>query len=62
MMLRLPGTVPVSDAQDTVDALLDPQRYVREADMALLYGSRDDAIALIAQAYLAFDLLAVRCG
>ena len=62
MMLRLPGAVPCSDAQDTMDAMLDPQRYVRQADMALLYGSRDEAIALIAQAYLAFDLLAVRCG
>lgn len=39
-------------------SLLDPHRYLREADLALLYGSRDDAVALIAQAYLAFDLLA----
>jgi hypothetical protein len=39
-------------------SLLDPHRYLREADLALLYGSRDDAVALIAQAYLAFDLRA----
>jgi hypothetical protein len=39
-------------------SLLDPHRYLREADMALLYGSREDAVALIAQAYLAFDLRA----
>ena len=44
-----------------VAALLDPHRYLREADLALLYGSREDAIALIAQAYLAFDLLAAEC-
>ena len=40
---------------------LDPSRYVREADLALLYGSREDAVALIAQAYLAFDLALAGC-
>lgn len=44
-----------------VATLLDPQRYLREADLALLYGSREDVIALIAQAYLAFDLMAAEC-
>jgi hypothetical protein len=47
--------------QPSVAALLDPQRYLLEADLALLYGSREDVIALIAQAYLAFDLLAAEC-
>ena len=41
---------------------IDPCRYVREADLALLYGSREDAVALIAQAYLAFDLVLACCG
>ncbi len=40
---------------------IDPCRYVREADLALLYGSREDAVALIAKAYLAFDLVLVDC-
>ncbi|HEY4891202.1 MAG TPA: hypothetical protein VII10_05825 [Reyranella sp.] len=48
--------------QPRVAALLDPQRYLLEADLALLYGSREDVIALIAQAYLAFDLLAAECN
>ena len=38
------------------NSALDPCRYVREADFALLYGSREDAVALIAQTYLVFDL------
>jgi hypothetical protein len=38
-------------------SVLDPGRYVREADLALLYGSREEAVALIAKAYLAFDLV-----
>lgn len=41
--------------------LLDPYRYVLAADEALRGGSRDDAVALIAQAYLAFDLLSADC-
>ena len=40
---------------------LDPCHYVREADLALLYGSRELAVALIAQAYLAFDLMLADC-
>jgi hypothetical protein len=39
-------------------SLLDPYRYVREADRALERGDSDHARALIAQAYLAFDLCA----
>ena len=35
---------------------LNPYVYVEQADLALLHGSRDAAVALIAQAYLAFDL------
>jgi hypothetical protein len=57
---------PASGVGEPVDqsspaTLLDPQRYVREADLALRYGSREDVIALIAQAYLAFDLVAAEC-
>jgi hypothetical protein len=44
----------------SVASLLDPQRYLREADRALANGHRDDAIALVAKAYLAFDLLRPR--
>jgi hypothetical protein len=33
----------------------NPYHYVQEADLALFYGSREEAVALIAQAYLAFD-------
>ena len=40
---------------------LDPCRYLREADLALLYGSRESTVALIAQAYLAFDLMLADC-
>lgn len=39
-------------------ALPGPYRYLREADLALLHGSRDEAVALIALAYLAYDRLA----
>ena len=52
-MQRLPdlGTNPAQLSA------VDPCRYVRQADLALLYGSREEAVALIAQAYLAFDLV-----
>ncbi len=40
---------------------LDPCRDVREADLALLFGRREDANALIERAYLAFDLLTPEC-
>ena len=40
---------------------VDPCRYVRQADIALLYGSRDEAVAMIALAYLAFDLVLANC-
>lgn len=40
---------------------IDPCRYVREADLALLYGSREEAVALIAKAYFAFDLALAEC-
>jgi hypothetical protein len=41
--------------------LLDPCRYVREADRALAVGDLSGAVALIAQAYLAFDLCSTDC-
>lgn len=40
---------------------LDPCRYVREADAALRSGNREAAVALIQQAFLAFDLVAGNC-
>ena len=40
---------------------VDPRRYVRQADLALLYGSREEAMAMITQAYLAFDLVLTNC-
>jgi hypothetical protein len=40
---------------------VDPCRYVRQADLALLYGSREEAMAMITQAYLAFDLVLTNC-
>jgi hypothetical protein len=39
----------------------DPCQYVRMADLALLYGSRQEAEALVALAYLAFDLMLAEC-
>jgi hypothetical protein len=42
-------------------SLLDPFRYVREADQALADGDRDRAQTLIARAYFAFDLCAAGC-
>jgi hypothetical protein len=41
--------------------MIDPLHYVREADLALLNGNRDAAVALITKAYLAFDLMAADC-
>jgi hypothetical protein len=41
--------------------LLDPCRFVREADQALAIGDRGQARDLIAQAYLAFDLCSAGC-
>lgn len=41
--------------------LLDPCRYVREADRALAAGDLSGAKALITQAYLAFDLCSTSC-
>ncbi|HET7880591.1 MAG TPA: hypothetical protein VFL55_06865 [Acetobacteraceae bacterium] len=46
-----------TDPDDPDLLSLNPYRYVQKADLALLYGSRDDAVELIAQAYLAFDLV-----
>jgi hypothetical protein len=43
-------------------SVVDPCDYLREADLALLYGSREQAVALIAKAYLAFDLALADCG
>ena len=42
-------------------SILDPYRYVCEADRALACGDRGHALALIEQAYLAFDLCAAGC-
>ena len=39
----------------------DPCDYVRMADLALLYGSREEAEALVTLAYLAFDLMLAGC-
>ena len=39
----------------------DPCHYVRMADLALLYGSREEAEALVTLAYLAFDLMLAGC-
>jgi len=50
-----PGTVHVEFVA------LDPCRYVREADQALRGGRREQAVSLIAQAYLAFDLVSADC-
>lgn len=47
-----------SDAWGTA---LDPCRYVRLAEQALVQGSRDEAMALVAKAYLAFDLVLATC-
>jgi hypothetical protein len=47
--------VSVQEGRRTV--FLDPYRYLRQADLALHFGTRDEAVALIAQAYLAFDLV-----
>ncbi len=53
---------PPDDAASIRELLMvDPCCYVREADLALLFGSREDAIALIAKAYLAFDLVLTDC-
>ena len=41
--------------------LLDPCRYIREADEAMVTGDRDRVVALIRQAYLAFDLCSSWC-
>jgi hypothetical protein len=41
--------------------LLDPCRYVHEADQARQRGDHEAAVALIAQAYLAFDLCSAGC-
>jgi hypothetical protein len=39
----------------------DPCHYVRMADLALLYGSRAEAEALVSLAYLAFDQMLASC-
>jgi hypothetical protein len=50
-----PGTGPVEFVT------VDPCRYVREADLALRSGRREEAVSLIGQAYLAFDLVRADC-
>ena len=39
----------------------DPSHYLRQADLALLFGSREEAEALVALAYLAFELMLGEC-
>lgn|SRR5271166_3192787 len=39
----------------------DPCRFARAADQALAAGERDEALALISQTYVAFDLLWAAC-
>jgi hypothetical protein len=42
-------------------SLVDPCRYLREADEALRCGDRAAALGLISKAYLAFDLCSAGC-
>jgi hypothetical protein len=42
-------------------SVVDPCRYVRQADLALLHGSREKAVAMVAQTYRAFDLVLANC-
>ena len=42
-------------------SLVEPYLYLRQADVALLQGNREQAIALIGRIYLAFDLLVAGC-
>ena len=41
--------------------LLDPLRYISEAEQALARGDHEQARTLIARAYFAFDLCAAGC-
>jgi hypothetical protein len=49
-----------SSARGTISP--DPCHYVRMADLALLYGSSEEAEAMVTLAYLAFDLTLAECG
>jgi hypothetical protein len=46
---------PIIESGELDAYLPDPSHYVRLADVALLYGSRDEAESLITMAYNAFD-------
>jgi hypothetical protein len=48
-------TVP---SQSVPASQVDPYLYLRQADLALTQGNREQAVALIVKVYLAFDLLA----
>jgi hypothetical protein len=48
---------PIIERSQSEALPLDPSHYLRLADLALLYGSRDEAEALVTMAYLAFDLM-----
>jgi hypothetical protein len=62
-VVHLPDFAPDHIARDQARfaSMVDPLHYVREADLAVLNGRREAAMALIAKAYLAFDLVAVDC-
>jgi len=54
-------TAEPAAGQSNLLTLLDPYRYILAADHMLGEGRRDEAVALIAQAYLAFDVLSAGC-
>jgi hypothetical protein len=55
------GRLPDPETGHAEIVTVDPCRCVREADLALLGGRREAAVALVAQAYLAFDLVRADC-
>ncbi len=53
---------PIIEISQSEASPPDPSHYLRLADLALLYGSRDEAEALVTMAYLAFDLMLADYG